>query len=135
MKGFSLLEMLITIAVIAVIGSLSFMHYKSFREKAYDGEAQTNLAMIIGAERDYRRQQGTFLATGSEATLNANLAGVFLSTAGGRPWDYLTNRNGANSVCCAQATRTVAPVRRWRLCTNGNQPVAGTCGANAANCP
>ena len=129
-------ELVIAIFVVATLATLGFSHYRGYRERALDAEAQTNLGAIIGAERDFRRQSAsTFYISANHALLNANLAGVMLSTAANRPWNYLTRQNAANNVCCAQATRTVAPVRNWRLCTNGNQPVAGTCGAAAGNCP
>lgn len=135
MKGYSLYELIVTIIVIATLATLSMRHYGVQREKSFDTEAQTNLAMILAAERDYRRQLGAYYVSGNEALLNSNLAGVLLPTAAvaNRPWNYLTSA-GVN-ICCAQATRTVAPVRTWRLCCNEREPILGTCGAGAVNCP
>jgi Tfp pilus assembly protein PilE len=134
MKGYSFYELLITVIVVATLCALSLSHYSVQRERTLDGEAQTNLAIIIGAERDFRRQGTLFLDSNNEAPLNTNLVGVLLPTAN-RQWAYSTTQDAANLVCCAQAERMPLPGRIWRLCTNGNQPVLGSCGASAVNCP
>ena len=136
MRAFSLLELIITIVIISILATLSVEYFRTNRERVLDGEAQTKLSMIIAAERDFRRQQGIFRVSVSEADLNTNLAGVLLPTAN-MNWGYLTVQDAAAvpALCCAQATRTIAPVRTWRLCNSEQQPVLGTCGGNAANCP
>jgi Tfp pilus assembly protein PilE len=132
----SYLELLVVLVVIMVLGTISFQHYNIYRERGLDSEAQANLAAIVSAERDFRREQAGFFISGSEAALNANLPGVVLPTAAAMKWDYSTSARAGNpGVCCAQATRTAVPVRTWRLCSNEMEPVLDACGANAANCP
>jgi prepilin-type N-terminal cleavage/methylation domain-containing protein len=133
MRSFTLLELVVVLVILSVLATFSFVHYSAYQERSMDNEAEANLNLIIAAERVYRMEKGTYYVSGSEANLNTNLR-LFLQTASMK-WDYLTVQNGAGLVCCAQATRTVAPVRTWRLCTNGNVPVSGTCGAAAGNCP
>jgi len=118
------------------LSSLALSHYSVQRERALDSQAQTNLATIVATERDFRRQGGSFFVSGDEADLNANLAGVVLPTTNMK-WDYLTTQDAAvpPSTCCAEAERMPLPGRTWRLCSNEVEPVSGTCGANAGNCP
>ena len=135
MKGFTFYELLITVIVIGILATFSIQHYSVEREKSLDAEAHTKLALLIQAEREYFRSQGSFYASNDQGDLNFYLAQGLPSTAAAanRPWTYSTEDD--STICCAQATRTVAPVRNWRLCCNEQEPVAGTCGAGAANCP
>jgi type II secretory pathway pseudopilin PulG len=134
MKAYSYFELLISIIIIATLSALSLKHYGVQKERALDSQAQTSLVSIIAAERDFRRQGGSFSISANEATLNADLAGVILPTAN-MEWDYFTTQNAANTICCAQAERMPLPGRTWRLCTSETEPVAGTCGMAAGNCP
>ena len=133
MRAFTLLELVIVIVIISVLTTLSISHYGVYRERVIDNEARGNLNMIIDAERTFRIERTAFYIQTSEALLNTNLK-LFLPITN-MQWDYSAVQNVAGNICCAQATRTLPPVRNWRLCTNGQQPVVGTCGANAGNCP
>ena len=138
MRSFTLLELVVVVMILGVLATISFVHYTAYQERALDNEAQSNLALIIAAERVFRMESplDVYYVSAVENDLNTNLR-LFLSTAANRPWAYLATQSAAaNPVCCAQATRRGGPMARsWRLCTNGIQAVAGACGAAAANCP
>jgi prepilin-type N-terminal cleavage/methylation domain-containing protein len=131
MKSFTLIELVVVLVIIGVLATLGIAPYNMYRENALDREAEGNLALIIAAEKVYRMERQAFYIEASEALLNTNLR-LFLPVTN-MNWDYFTTQSAAAlPVCCAQATRAG---RNWRLCTNGNEPVKGACGANAANCP
>lgn len=132
MKGFSLLELIITIIILSILVTISAESFRANRERVLDGEAQANLALLVTAEKDFHRQQGNFLCSNSEAALNSNLSGILLPTLN-RNWAYSTICGG--TVVCAEAGRLPAPGRTWRKCCSEQQPVLGTCGLAVANCP
>ncbi len=134
MKSFTLLELMIVVAIIGALATISFVHYSAYQEKALDSEVEGNLAQIIAAERVYFMERLTYYVSGNELDLNNNLR-IMLPTANMR-WDYLTTQSGGATKCCAQATRTGGPmVRNWRLCNSETIPVLGVCGGAAGNCP
>ena len=135
MRAFTLIELVIVIVIIGILTTLAISHYGVYRERVIDNEARGNLDMIISAQRTFRIERNAFFISADEATLNTNLK-LFLPIAN-MQWDYSTVQNVAGDTCCAQVTRTLAPVRNWRLCTNGQQPVLDIngCGVNAGNCP
>ncbi len=132
MRSVTFLELTVTIIIIAILATFALAYSRLQVQRSQDSEAQTNLALIIGAERDYRRQMLAFYVSNSPALLNTNLDGILLPAVGAR-WAYSTEASG--TICCAQAGRTAGPARTWRLCCNEQSAVLGTCGANAANCP
>jgi prepilin-type N-terminal cleavage/methylation domain-containing protein len=133
MRSFTLLELVIVIMIVSILAALSYVHYSAYQEKSLDNEAEANLNMIIATERAYRMERGGYYVSVVEDDLNDNLR-IFLPTVNMK-WDYATVQDLAGLVCCAEATRMVAPGRTFRLCTNGNTPVSGGCGFNAGNCP
>ena len=51
-KGFTLLEILITVIIIGILSAIAIPNYTKSRERALDKEAQVVLNLIHAAEKD-----------------------------------------------------------------------------------
>ncbi len=52
-KGFTLFELLITIAIISIVAVIAIPQYGTFKTRAYDADAQSNLRSIFTACKDF----------------------------------------------------------------------------------
>ena len=59
-KGFSLMELMATVAVIGILMTLVVPQYRSFRARARQAEAATNLNLIYIAAQAYGRSFGAY---------------------------------------------------------------------------
>ena len=55
-RGFTLVEMLVVIAIIVVLVAILFPVFSSARERSRQVRCQTNLSKLVGALQDYKRQ-------------------------------------------------------------------------------
>lgn len=129
LTGFTLMELLIVIAIVAVLVTLAINYYGPYRERTLDREAQAALRLIVAAERIYRMEIGGYYAATNNQAINDNFK-LLLPSGANRYWDYSTT--GGASTTCAQATRTPAAggkSRTWRMRLDEENPVEG------ATCP
>jgi type IV pilus assembly protein PilE len=63
MAGFTLVELLITLAIVAIVASIALPLYSGKVEQARQTGAQRNLVALSQAEEIYRFQNGTYTAT------------------------------------------------------------------------
>ena len=82
-KGFTLLEMMIVVAIISILMSLAFSAYRVFANRAKTNEAVRVLAMIRAAQLSYKSENDVYL------TLKAHPATV--------PSDYVEWGNPADN--------------------------------------
>ena len=68
-RGFSLLELLITVVIVSILASIALPNFAKAIEQAKVKDGQTVLAAIASAERIYRLDQGSF---GSFGNLTVN---------------------------------------------------------------
>lgn len=52
-RGFSLVELMVVVAIIAVLASIAMPRFRSFQAKARQSEAKGNLAQIYSLEQSY----------------------------------------------------------------------------------
>lgn len=75
-KGFSLVELLIVIAIIGIVAAIAFPNLKKARGNAQMGSAVQSLRTYITAQHMYRRtnnQYGTLLQLGTEGVIDPQL--------------------------------------------------------------
>ena len=69
-EGFTLLELVIVIVVIGILSTLALPNYTRSREQALGREAQSNLRLVLAAEKIYRMEYPTYWpASGSDSNL------------------------------------------------------------------
>jgi len=63
-KGFTLIEMMIVVAIIALLATIAIPNYINFQKKAKTAEAKSNLGAIRTCEEAYHADKDTYLACG-----------------------------------------------------------------------
>jgi prepilin-type N-terminal cleavage/methylation domain-containing protein len=96
-KGFTLIEMLVVIAIIGILASLSIFNLWKPMESAVNKEARLNLKLIRAAERAYRLETGTYAAGNNETVLNEKLRLQLPVGAASKNWNYSVTVSGTDT--------------------------------------
>jgi len=119
-KAFSLLELLLVVAIMGILLSLGSVNYNKMKERAVDKEAIANLKLIQAAEKTYRMEMSVYYAGDAVADLNPNLK-LSLSETN---WDFETFASGAGTALRLAG----ANIRTWTMLISDNDPVcSGSC--------
>ncbi len=65
-KGFTLLEIIIAVALVGVLAAVAVTSFSSQTRKARGGEANAMFAALRIAQEQYRLENGTYLSTGAD---------------------------------------------------------------------
>ena len=60
-KGFTLIELMIVVAIIAILAAIAIPQYKKFQAKAKAAEAKTNLGAIASCEEAYHAENDVYI--------------------------------------------------------------------------
>ena len=117
-KGFTLSELLVTVAIISILSSMAIHAFSQYREKAYDSVAKSDAKNMVTAIEEYVNQNnGSYsglFCSGRTACLtvlpNARLSkgtGVVIIEHGFlNYWLQVCNTKGSESVFLGEVRRT-----------------------------
>ena len=116
-KGFTLAEIIIIILIIGILASLALPSYTKGKERALGKEAQANLIIISGAERNYKMETGNYYGSTHVSDINENLllSLVDVETNPNSQWDYNISIGGGGFN--ATAARNPLMVESKHDCT------------------
>jgi len=66
--GFTLIELMIVVAIIGILAAIAIPNFRRFQLKAKSGEGKTNLAAIRTAEESYYSEFGVYVSSNASPT-------------------------------------------------------------------
>jgi type IV pilus assembly protein PilA len=143
-KGFSLIELMIVVAIIGILATVAIPNFQKFQAKARQSETRTNLASLYtsmkGFHSEWNVYYGDFRDIGLEPNgrLNYNYGFAGAGTAPAAPFTGSTRGGGAAGVCFNTGVGTCGFVHQAQSgipayaaaaagsCTAGANPTATT---------
>jgi len=131
-KGFTIVELLIVIVVIAILAAITIVSYNGISNRAKESSAQS------GAQQGFSKITAYAIQNGDDYP--ANLAAVGIGNSGDTTYQYMVN-NGVNPRTFCLST-TVSNVTYY-VSSSMSAPTKGVCSLNgapmqtitSANCP
>ena len=99
-KGFTLIELMIVVAIIGILAAIAIPQFSAYRAKAFNSAAQTDLRNLMTAEEAYfatNQVYGTIANVGAGSSSNVTLTVTATTT------DY----NGVSRHASGDVTYTV----------------------------
>jgi type IV pilus assembly protein PilA len=84
-KGFTLIELMIVVAIIGILAAIAIPNFLRFQLKSKSSEGKVNIAAIRTAQESYNAEFGTYVTTATENPLVASIGTTktpFLQTPG-----------------------------------------------------
>ena len=76
-SGFTLIEVLITVAILAIITAIAIPAYQGYISTARETEGWQNLASLKLAQEEFFLENNVYFSGANTATLNANSGGLW----------------------------------------------------------
>ena len=134
-KGFTYLEILISVSIIAILATMSLYVYQGVQADSRDGRRKSDLAQLQLAIEAYRADYNTYPASSLAALTSNNYIEKIPTDPGKFTYSYvgLNNETGLSSSCGSdcQTYRLMARLEATAsVCGDG----FGTCNVSAGTC-
>ncbi len=104
-KGFTLVELLIVVAIIGILATIAIPQFAAYREKSYCAQIRADLANIAISQEAYYYENETYLATTQAGDGSSNLpnfrwtSGVQLDSSAGdnNSWDVVASHSNCSA--------------------------------------
>ncbi|MBI4666059.1 MAG: prepilin-type N-terminal cleavage/methylation domain-containing protein [Nitrospinae bacterium] len=73
-RGFTIIEVLMVVAVIGILAAIAIPQFNSYKEKSYCAAIKSDLANIARYQEDYFEQNKTYVAVTLNADRSSNLS-------------------------------------------------------------
>lgn len=110
-NGFTLIELMITIAIIAVIAGIAIPSYNGYITTAKMAEAENNLAAIRLAQEEFYLENNRYFTGANAAAINTDSGGLWTVSKGsdGYNFDYaVTLSDGWTAIATGKTGTKVA---------------------------
>jgi len=77
-RGFTLIELMIVIAIIGILAAIAIPQFSAYRTRSYNSAAQSDLRNAATAQEAYYVDESTYCST-TIATLTGSTYGLYLS--------------------------------------------------------
>ena len=96
-KGFTLAEIIIILIIIGVLAGLALPSYTKGKERALGKEAQANLILMGGAQRNYKMETNKYCNSTDVGVINDELilSLVDVESNSNATWDYNITGDGS----------------------------------------
>ena len=106
-KSFTLLEMLIVVAILAILATFAIPQYLTAIERTKMSKARANLKLILDAEVMYRAENNSYLAVNEGESFDATFLGDYVELVDIDNDEYWTYRTVViGNIVYILATRT-----------------------------
>lgn len=122
-QGFTIVELLIVIVVIAILAAVTIVAYTGIQNRAKNSGAQTAVSQAVKKIQLY--------AVDNAETFPATLNNVGLVDAGGTNYQYTVDNNASPRTYCL--TVTYQNVSYYQNTTTATKPTAGACPGHGNN--
>ncbi len=118
-RGFTLIELMITVAIVAVLAAIAFPSYQDSVWKGKRAEAKAAIFKALQAEERYYTQNNAYVAYASGSPPSGSFPGFSADNAANSRYTLAAVACGAGITTCVNVTATVYP-------SGGADPKCGT---------
>lgn len=101
-RGFTLVELMITLGVLAVLSAIAIPAYKGYITTTCENTVRQNIQTLKGFEENYRIETSTYLAgtfnAGDDPTTNALAAGLHWNPDDNKVYTYVVTAGSTGNL-------------------------------------
>jgi type IV pilus assembly protein PilA len=130
-EGFTLIELMVVVMIIAVLIAIAIPSFLGFRKSAQDRSAQSDIRNVLLSEKAFWLDNGAYTETAADITAFEPNASIGVTPADGVYLDL--NDLDSNTVCLVETADSGNTFSVWESATGGT--FYGATDLSAADCP